>query len=71
MDSEKVFKKSEFIPTSTSSISIDEASRSLHRKTSIDKMIQTHNEILIKFFEILKEMEDENKKKNNKCCGIQ
>ena len=70
MDSEKVFKKSEFIPKSTSSISIEEATRSLHRKTSIDKMIRNHNEILIKFFEILKDMEEENKKKN-KCCGIQ
>ena len=69
MDPEKVFRKSSFIPNSTSSLSIDEVTHRLHRKTSIDKMIQNHNEILIKFFDILKQMEDENKK--SKCCNIQ
>jgi hypothetical protein len=69
MDPEQIFKKSSFIPNSISTMSIEDATNLLHRKTSIDKMIQTHNDLLIKFFEILKQMEEENKK--SKCCNIQ
>lgn len=69
MDSEQIFRKSIFIPNTTSSLSIDEATNKLYRKVSIDKMLQNHNELLIRFFEILKQMEDENKK--SKCCNIQ
>jgi hypothetical protein len=69
MDPEQIFKKSSFIPISISTMSIEDATNLLHRKTSIDKMIQTHNDLLIKFFEILKQMEEENKK--SKCCNIQ
>lgn len=69
MDSEHVFRKSSFIPNATSSLSIEEATNKLYRKASVDKMLQNHNELLIRFFQILKQMEDENKK--SKCCTIQ
>lgn len=69
MEPEQIFKKSPFIPNSTSVLSIEEATNKLYRKTSVDKMLQNHNELLIMFFEILKQMEDENKK--SKCCIIQ
>ena len=69
MNSEQIFRKSSFIPNSTSSLSIEEATNKLYRKASVDKMLQNHNELLIRFFEILKQMEDENKK--SKCCNIQ
>jgi hypothetical protein len=64
----RIFQNSEFVPCSKSLISIEDAREQLHRKTSIDKMIQTHNEILLRFFSILEEMEKENKK--SKCCII-
>jgi hypothetical protein len=64
----RIFQNSDFVPHSKSLISIEEATEKLHRKTSIDKMIQTHNEVLIRFFSILNEMEKENKK--SKCCII-
>lgn len=69
MNSEQIFRKSSFIPNSTSSLSIEDATNKLYRKTSVDKMLQNHNELLIRFFEILKQMEDENKK--SKCCNVQ
>jgi hypothetical protein len=64
---ETTFLQGEFIPNSQSSISVKDAVEKLHRRTSIDKMLQNHNELLLKFFQVLQEMEEE---KKSKCCTI-
>ena len=73
---EQLFRKMTFIKsnrdvfkTSDSQELCKEAIEQLNRRASFERKIELHNELLTKFFTILENIQEEDKKKC-KCCSI-